>query len=137
MADFVGQANRFAGSVSGPSGEGYQVAVEGAGTVAAQGPLGLAPGAGVSVIVRPENIGLDGATGFPATVTSVSYLGPSRSVRLDAGGLGPILATVAGDGQAGGRGRPRERVLQRRGRLDHPVSHRLPAGADVPTMSGR
>jgi spermidine/putrescine transport system ATP-binding protein len=99
VADFVGQANRFAGSVSGPSGEGYQVAVEGAGTVAAQGPLGLSPGAGVSVVVRPENIGLDGATGFPATVTSVSYLGPSRSVRLDAGGLGPILATVAGDGR--------------------------------------
>jgi spermidine/putrescine transport system ATP-binding protein len=99
VADFVGQANRFSGHVARAAGDSYEVAIDGADTAEAQGPDGVPAGAEVSVVVRPENVMLEEAGGFPATVTSVSYLGPSRSVRLDSGGLGVILATVPGNGR--------------------------------------
>jgi spermidine/putrescine transport system ATP-binding protein len=99
-AQFVGLANTFAGRI-GTGDEGiYRVGLDGGQVVSAQGPDGLAEGAAASVIVRPENVRLDGTgTAIPATVTSVSYLGPSRSIRLQAAGLGAIVASVPGNGR--------------------------------------
>jgi ABC-type Fe3+/spermidine/putrescine transport system ATPase subunit len=95
VAEFVGMANRLAGKVSTRAGDGYAVRLEDGSTQEASGPEGLAEGDAVSLIVRPEDVRLDSG-GVPATVRSVSYLGPSRSVRLDTEHLGELVATVPG-----------------------------------------
>jgi hypothetical protein len=82
--------------VAGRDGDGYAVRLGDGSVVAAAGPPDLAEGAAVSVIVRPEDVLLaDG--GLPARVTAVSYLGPSRSVRLESEALGGLVATVPGN----------------------------------------
>jgi ABC-type Fe3+/spermidine/putrescine transport system ATPase subunit len=100
-AQFVGLANTFQGHIRGRAGAIYQVDLDGGRIVPAYGPDDVADGSAVSLIVRPENVRLGDVTaqGAPAEVASVSYLGPSRSVRLEAADLGPIVASVPGNGR--------------------------------------
>ncbi|HYX83955.1 MAG TPA: ABC transporter ATP-binding protein [Gaiellales bacterium] len=97
VATFVGQANRFAGAVARRDGERrYRVALETGVEVAAGGPAGLDPGVAVQVILRPEELALDAAGQYPATVTDVSYVGPVRQVTVEADRLGTVLLTLPG-----------------------------------------
>ena len=96
VAEFVGLANRLAGTVAGSSAEGYAVRLADGATAAAAGPEGLAEGDEVSLIVRPENMRLVD-NGIPAVVRSVSYLGPSRSLRVDTETLGELALMIPGN----------------------------------------
>jgi spermidine/putrescine transport system ATP-binding protein len=96
VAEFVGMANRLAATVTGPSAAGYALRLADGTTAEAAGPAGLAAGDAVSLIVRPENVTV-GATGVPAVVRALSYLGPSRSLRVEAETLGPLAVTIPGN----------------------------------------
>jgi spermidine/putrescine transport system ATP-binding protein len=96
VAEFVGMANRLAGTVTGRSPAGYSVRLADGTTTDAAGPDGLADGDDVSLIVRPEDMRL-GGDGVAAVVRAVSYLGPSRSLRVESEGLGGLAATIAGN----------------------------------------
>jgi spermidine/putrescine transport system ATP-binding protein len=96
VAEFVGMANRLAATVTGRSPAGYVVRLADGNSVDAVGPEGLADGDEVSLIVRPENLNL-GSDGVPAVVRALSYLGPSRSLRVESETLGPLAVTVPGN----------------------------------------
>ncbi len=101
VAEFVGTANRFAGRVESVQADRYTVVIEGVGTRTAGGPAGLAAGADVLVLVRPENLRLDGSSadgeaGLDASVVDTSFLGAERTVRLDSPALGELTATSRG-----------------------------------------
>jgi spermidine/putrescine transport system ATP-binding protein len=104
VASFVGLANQLAGRIAGPApGGGYEVDLDHLGRRLAHGPPGLAAGTPVSVVVRPEDLRLtpaDGTQAGPAaaTVVDVAFLGAHRTVRLDAGALGQLVAI--GQGQS-------------------------------------
>jgi spermidine/putrescine transport system ATP-binding protein len=104
VASFVGLANQLAGRIAGPApGESYQVDLDHLGRRLAHGPPGLAAGIPVSVVVRPEDLSLTPAADSQAgpaaaTVVDVAFLGAHRTVRLDAGALGQLVAI--GQGQS-------------------------------------
>src|SRR3954453_18379450 len=78
VADFVGKANRFHGRVESGGPGTYTVAIEGIGQRRVPGPDGLAPGAEVAVVVRPENLRLAPAQdgdGVAASVVDAAFLG--------------------------------------------------------------
>jgi spermidine/putrescine transport system ATP-binding protein len=99
VADFVGLANRLPGTVGGRSADGFEVRLADGTAAAAAGAEGLAEGDAVSLIVRPENVRL-AENGIPAVVRSVSYLGPSRSLRVETETLGELAVTVPGNAGA-------------------------------------
>ena len=103
VASFIGAINIFAAKVE--SVEPARLATS-AGPANARLPSGLAPGAAVTMTVRPERLRLAaagaapaGSTAWPATVDSVVYLGARRelSVRLADGTI--AIAEAANDGQ--------------------------------------
>ena len=96
VAEFVGMANRLAAEVTSSSADGYDVRLSDGSPAAAAGPSGLAEGEAVSLIVRPENVRL-AADGVPGVVRSVSYLGPSRALRVESEKLGDVAVTVPGN----------------------------------------
>jgi len=104
VASFVGLANRLTGRIAGPApGERYEVDLDQLGRRLAHGPPGLAAGAPVLAVVRPEDLRLTPATELQAgqaaaTVVDVAFLGAHRTVRLDAGALGQLVAI--GQGQS-------------------------------------
>ena len=104
VANFVGTANRFAGRVESVQSDRYAVAIDGVGLRIASGPAGLASGAAVLVLVRPENLVLDGAVGagagLDANVVDTAFLGAERTVRLHSPRLGDLTATARGSGEA-------------------------------------
>jgi spermidine/putrescine transport system ATP-binding protein len=104
VANFVGTANRFAGRVEGVQADRYAVAIDGVGLRAANGPAGLASGSAVLVLVRPENLVLNGSVGggasLDASVTDTAFLGAERTVRLHSPTLGELTATARGSGDA-------------------------------------
>src|SRR5690242_5664419 len=104
VANFVGTANRFAGRVESVQADRYAVAIDGVGLRAAGGPAGLTVGTFVLVLVRPENLVLDGAvgagTGLDANVVDTAFLGAERTVRLHSPRLGELTATARGSGEA-------------------------------------
>ena len=107
VADFVGAANRFRGRIEGGGPAGYAVAVDGVGTRTVPGPDGLASGAEVIVVVRPENMRIGPATddgGLAATVIDAAFLGAARTVRLSSPPLGELTAAAGGAGPAPERG---------------------------------
>ena len=58
------------------------------------------------VVVRPEDlrIAAPGGAGIQATVVDIAFLGAQRTVRLDAPGAGPLMATTRSTGDALERG---------------------------------
>jgi spermidine/putrescine transport system ATP-binding protein len=104
VANFVGTVNRFVGRVEGVEADRYAVAIDGIGRRTARGPAGLAPGAAVLVLVRPENLVLggavDGGPGLGANVVDTAFLGAERTVRLHSPALGELTATARGSGEA-------------------------------------
>jgi len=111
VAEFVGLANRLAGRMVVPVSEGrYDVDIDGVGRRQVGGPAGLSTGARVTVVIRPEDLHFEpaqvlsgGAAETPAgaiiaTVVDVAFLGAHRTVRLNAGSLGELVAV--GRGQA-------------------------------------
>jgi len=103
VADFVGTANRFAGRVEGVEADRYAVAIDGIGRRTARGPAGLESGAAVLVLVRPENLVLNGSVGesggLDANVVDTAFLGAERTVRLHSPKLGELTATARGSGE--------------------------------------
>jgi ABC-type Fe3+/spermidine/putrescine transport system ATPase subunit len=113
VAEFVGLSNRFAGRIVGQSGAGlYEVEFDAGSRVRAVGPDRLSDGQAVSVIVRPEELRIAGPSGpdsgssdaLRAIVSSISYLGPSRQLRLEAETFGELVAVVQGASRAAGEG---------------------------------
>jgi spermidine/putrescine transport system ATP-binding protein len=105
VAEFVGTANRFAGRVEGVRADRYSVAIDGVGLRTAGGPAGLTAGTPVQVLVRPENLQLDGVpdeggTDLDAQVVDTAFLGAERTVRLHSARLGELTATARGSGRA-------------------------------------
>ena len=104
VADFVGTANQFQGRIESGSDGVYSVAIDGVGTRGVPGPAGLAAGARVSVVVRPENLILeprpDGGNGLAATVVDTAFLGAERTVRLNSAVLGDLTSSARGAGRA-------------------------------------
>jgi spermidine/putrescine transport system ATP-binding protein len=99
VADFVGKANRFHGRVESGGPGTYTVAIEGIGQRRVPGPDGLAPGAEVAVVVRPENLRLAPAQdgdGVAASVVDAAFLGAVRTVRLQSSRLGELTAAAGG-----------------------------------------
>jgi len=113
VAEFVGLSNRFAGRIVGQSGAGlYEVEFDAGSRVRAVGPDRLSDGQAVSVIVRPEELRIAGPSGpdsdssdaLRAIVSSISYLGPSRQLRLEAETFGELVAVVQGASRGAGEG---------------------------------
>ena len=107
VADFVGAANQLGATVAARSGDGrYRVAIAGFGERSVAGPDNLAERSDVIVVVRPEDLSVaprDGA-GIRATVVDIAFLGAQRTVRLEAPGIGPLVATTRATGDAVERG---------------------------------
>jgi hypothetical protein len=81
------------------------VAVEGVGARRGRGAPGLATGADVVVVVRPENLRIVAAGDLlQATVVDVAFLGAERTVRLHASGLGELTSAARGAEPAPERG---------------------------------
>ena len=100
VADFVGASNRTEAVVDAALGEGkYRLRAGDVGELPAYGPEGIAEGAAVSMIVRPESLRLSGE-GYAATVADVSYVGPAKHLELETEALGRVRATVGGGEQA-------------------------------------
>jgi spermidine/putrescine transport system ATP-binding protein len=107
VADFVGAANQLGGTVSARDGDGrYRVAITNCGERPVAGPEGLAERQDVIVVVRPEDlrVGPAGGEGVQATVVDIAFLGAQRTVRLDAPGIGQLMATTRSTGEAVERG---------------------------------
>jgi spermidine/putrescine transport system ATP-binding protein len=107
VADFVGAANQFAATVAAREGEGrYRVAIAGSGEHSVAGPPGVAEGSDVIVVVRPEDLRVEpaGGAGVQATVVDIAFLGAQRTVRLDAPGVGQLMATTRSTAEAAERG---------------------------------
>jgi spermidine/putrescine transport system ATP-binding protein len=99
VADFVGKANRFQGRIQSADAGVYTVDIEGIGSRRVPGPDRLATGAEVVVVVRPENLRVTPAqdrNGLTATVVDGAFLGAVRTVRLQARGLGELIAAAGG-----------------------------------------
>jgi spermidine/putrescine transport system ATP-binding protein len=104
VADFVGLSNRFPGHVIAAAVSGrFTVELEPGTRVQAAGPEGVAEGAPVSVIVRPEELRIAASTGdggdeddLRARVSTITYLGASRQLRLDSERYGDLVAVVQG-----------------------------------------
>ncbi len=116
VADFIGSANILPGTW-----DGRQVFLDGIGFDHAQD---IAPGP-VSVVLRPESL-RPGASGIPATVTAISFLGASTHVDLETA-AGPVTALLPDEKAAG-------LEVGQQTRLDIAAGgmHLLPGAADVP-----
>jgi spermidine/putrescine transport system ATP-binding protein len=107
VADFVGAANQLGATLAARAADGrYRAAIAGAGERGVAGPEGLGEGEDVIVVVRPEDLRIEppGGAGIQATVVDIAFLGAQRTVRLEAPGVGPMMATTRGTGDALERG---------------------------------
>jgi spermidine/putrescine transport system ATP-binding protein len=109
VADFVGASNRLPARIraAGEAGR-YRAEIDGMGERSVAGAPGLAAGADVVVVVRPEGLELtagppgDGA--IAAEVVDVAFQGAQRTVRLRSPALGELVAVTAGVTPAPQRG---------------------------------
>jgi ABC-type Fe3+/spermidine/putrescine transport system ATPase subunit len=87
VAQFIGKTNLLHGRVAASGGTGVEVEVQGHRLhVAAEGPR-PAVGAAVTLVLRPESIGLStGGAGLKGTVVSRTFLGEKVEYHIRAGG---------------------------------------------------
>ncbi|WP_445681678.1 ABC transporter ATP-binding protein [Radicibacter daui] len=98
-AGFVGENNRFAGTISAIDG-GFAVVDTPAGALKARNHLGLAAGASAIVCVRPERLRLSGTgseNGFIARLKSRSFEGSFLNLMAE-GPSGELMVQVTNDG---------------------------------------
>jgi ABC-type Fe3+/spermidine/putrescine transport system ATPase subunit len=95
VAEFVGAANSLEGIVHEARGGGAYVATLRSGEhTAVVGPEGMAAGARVSVIVRPEDVRV-GSSGHDGVVRDTTYVGPVHYLAIEVEGVGTIRAATA------------------------------------------
>ncbi|MEP9396756.1 ABC transporter ATP-binding protein [Mesorhizobium sp. KR2-14] len=102
VADFLGKANMLAGVVSRMDGHTATIALSAGQVVRVASPRALAPGAGVTVVVRPQKLLLGAAAGvnrLAGRVASASYLGGSAIYEIDIGDNTIIRANTLIDGR--------------------------------------
>ena len=109
VADFLGKANMLAGTVTAVDNGTATVSLAAGQTVTVTSPKTLAPGAAVTVVVRPQKLSVAPATTpnrLAGRVISTSYLGSSAIYEIDIGGKSairantPISGKVAREGEA-------------------------------------
>jgi spermidine/putrescine transport system ATP-binding protein len=105
VADFVGSANRLYGEVVSASADGYRVGIDDIGERTVPGPPGIAIGARVVILIRPEDVTVaapaaTSQNGLAATVIDAAFLGAQRTIRLDRELGGQFVATTRAGGAA-------------------------------------
>jgi spermidine/putrescine transport system ATP-binding protein len=107
VADFVGAANCLHGTVrevTGPSTYAVRLAAGGI-TLTAEGVAGLAVGAPVAALARPEAARIedvqDAGLRARGAIADVSYAGPQIAYRVRANGLGDISVFTKSDTRSG------------------------------------
>jgi iron(III) transport system ATP-binding protein len=107
VADFVGAANLIEGSIEGRDPDGLYAVLAAGGRLRAPSVEELAPGTGVTVVVRPEHVrialdGQPGANGWHGVVAAQAFLGDTVEHVIRVGGLelrargNPALALPTG-----------------------------------------
>jgi spermidine/putrescine transport system ATP-binding protein len=97
VADFVGEANRFSGTIRSARGDAYLVGLDGGEAIDARGVPGLSLGSTVTVLIRPERVRVSaGGEGMPARVLDASFMGSVRRLRLGNERFGTLVATLPG-----------------------------------------
>ena len=76
VADFVGRANSFAGTVRNQEGTAAVVETDSGLSLTGFAAVSHQPGERVHVVVRPEKIALVDANGLEAKIVDISYVGP-------------------------------------------------------------
>jgi ABC-type Fe3+/spermidine/putrescine transport system ATPase subunit len=107
VADFLGKANMLAGKVSATDPGTATVSLAAGQTVAVASPTTLAPGAAVTVVVRPQKLSVGPAATsnrLSGRVISTSYLGSSAIYEIDIGGDATIRANTPINGKAAREG---------------------------------
>lgn len=102
VADFLGKANMLPGVVSSVDGLKATIALAAGQVVTAVSPKVLAPGARVSVVVRPQKLSVGAAATanrLAGRVVSTSYLGGSAIYEIDIGERTTIRANTQIDGR--------------------------------------
>ena len=102
VADFLGKANMLPGVVSSVDGLKATIALSAGQVVTAVSPKVLAPGAHVSVVVRPQKLSVGAAATanrLAGRVVSTSYLGGSAIYEIDIGERTTIRANTQIDGR--------------------------------------
>ena len=109
VADFLGKANMLAGTVTAVDNGTATVSLAAGQTVTVTSPKTLAPGAAVTVVVRPQKLSVGPAATsnrLAGRVVSTSYLGSSAIYEVDIGGRTtirantPISGKIAREGEA-------------------------------------
>lgn len=106
VAEFLGTANVFAGTVAEASGAGWAVALDGHGAGVATSAAGLLPGQRVLLAVRPERlrIGAPGSGAVQAVVHDVVFRGATFAYELQAPGRAAPLFAYTQDRSAAAPG---------------------------------
>jgi len=107
VASFVGENNRFDGTLVARDGASCRVRLPDGTELAATAGADLAPGAAVVLSLRPERVMIgahDGANTLPAQMLEVIYLGDHRKLRMRVAGSEEFVAKVPAAGAAWSRG---------------------------------
>ena len=103
VASFIGENNRFDGTVVARDGAACRVRLADGSEVAATTQAGLAAGDPAVLSLRPERVMIgaqDGANVFPAQLLEVIYLGDHCKLRLRVAGSEDFIAKVPAAGVA-------------------------------------
>ena len=107
VADFLGKANMLAGAVAAVNQETATISLAAGQTVTVAAPKNLAPGASVTVVVRPQKLSAGPAATsnrLAGRVVSTSYLGSSAIYEIDIGGKSAIRANTPISGKVAREG---------------------------------
>jgi putative spermidine/putrescine transport system ATP-binding protein len=104
VAAFIGRSNTLEGTVEGAAGAGLYAMRSGGAVLQAAGPEGLAPGAPVRLLLRPEAVAVgapDDAAGagenrIAARIAAAVYQGAAIQLTLETEGGGRLIADVNG-----------------------------------------
>jgi iron(III) transport system ATP-binding protein len=101
VAQFIGRTNLLRGRVVGVDGRGIEVDVQGHRLRVALGGSPPAPGASVTLVVRPEAVTISpGSTGLTGTVLSRTFLGEKAEYQVRVG-TETLQVTAYGAGTSG------------------------------------
>jgi putative spermidine/putrescine transport system ATP-binding protein len=101
VASFIGESNRFDGTLVARDGASCRVRLPDGTELAAIAGADLAPGAAVVLSLRPEHVTVgapDGANALPAQMLEVIYLGDHCKLRMRVAGNADFVAKVPASG---------------------------------------